>query len=480
MKSRRFFFIVALVVLVVAGLAIGNGSDAAPKQAAVPAAGTNAAALASSNTVWFCPGAPAKAYPASAGRVTLSNIGDTAAEVEVTDLADNGKPTHAHFGVPARSVVTRTRDAFGGPGALTIETFGGRVLVEEGTAAAKAFESTTCATRTSPHWYFAAGSTPRGVQQWLVITNPYASDAKVDVTMRTSSGVRKPEELQSMDVSRRSRTVVAVHDYAVRQDRVAVEVDAEIGSVVASQISVFTSDAGSPGVAQTIGSPAPASEWILPGGLARPGATTYVAIANVGNDTAQVDVQPTDERRKATLSPVILTVPQDAVVWVSLGKCSGPAAKSCVTIPDNTQYVLDVRAEQNMSIVAQTFSRFDLATGGFGTTTALGAITPARSYAFGRAAPPGSVSTTISVFNPGAIAAAVDLSTTSGGTVDHAGLQHVVIAPGGQQTLTLPLGTRRRAVPDAAVTLTSSQPVFVERTIVVADEASMAAGVVGG
>jgi hypothetical protein len=418
--------------------------------------------------------------PASAGRVTLSNIGDTAAEVEVTDLADNGKPTHAHFGVPARSVVTRPRNAFGGPGALTIETFGGRVLVEEGISAANAFESTTCATRTSPHWYFAAGSTPRGVQQWLVITNPYASDAKVDVTMRTSSGVRKPEELQSMDVSRRSRTVVAVHDYAVRQDRVAVEVDAEIGSIVASQISVFTADAGSPGVAQTIGSPAPASEWILPGGLARPDATTYVAIANVGDDTAQVDVQPTDERRKATLSPVILTVPQDAVVWVPLGKCSRAAGKSCVAIPDNTQYVLDVRAEQNISIVAQTFSRFDLATGGFGTTTGLGAITPARSYAFGRSNPPGSVSTTVSVFNPGAIAASVELSTASGGTVDPAGLRHVVIPPGGQRTLTLRLVTRRRATPDAAITLTSSQPVFVERSIVVADEASMAAGVVGG
>jgi hypothetical protein len=475
MRSRRFFFIVALVVLVALGLAIGNGSGATPEQVVLPTAGTNAAVLASSNTVWFCPGVPTKAYPVSAGRVTLSNIGDTAADIEVTDLADNAKPTHTHFRVAPRSVTTRSRAAFGGPGALTIETFGGRVLVEEGIATAEAFESTPCATRTSAHWYFAAGSTPRGVQQWLVISNPYASDAKVDVTMRTSTGVRKPDELQSMDVARRSRTVIAVHDYAVRQDRVAVEVDAEVGSIVAAQISVFTSDAGSPGVAQAIGSPAPASEWILPGGLARAGATTYVAIANVGDNSAQVDVQATAERRKATLSPVILTVAQDAVVWVQLGKCSGPAAKSCVDIPDDTAYVLDVRAEQDISIVAQTFSRFDLSSDGFGTTTAVGAITPARSYVFGRIRAPGSVSTTVSVFNPSAIAASVNIATTGGAAVER---QHVVVAPGGQATLTLPRPSRAPAKPDAAVVLTSSQPVFVERSIVVTDEASTSPGVV--
>lgn len=478
MKSRRFAFIMFLVVLVAIGFVIGNGSNAETQQSAAPATGTNAAALASSNTVWFCPGAPPKAYPTAAGRVTFSNIGDDPADVEVTDLVDNGKPTTVQLQVPAKSLVTRPRNALGGPGALTVETFGGRVLVEEGIATSQAFESAPCATRASSHWYFAAGSTPRGVQQWLIVTNPYASDAKIDVTLRTSSGVRKPDDLQAMDIARRSRTVIAVHDYAVRQDRVAVEVDAEIGTVVASQVSVFTSDAGNPGVAQTIGSPAPASEWMLPGGTATRDASTYVAIANVGNDTAQVDVQATAERKGSSLSPLILTVAQDAVVWVQLGGCSGPAGKSCITIPDNTRYVLDVRAEQDISIVAQTFSRFDLSSGGFATTTALGAITPARSYVFGRSSPAGTQYTTIAVFNPSAVAATVDLATTHDGTVGHPiHLQNVVIAPGAQTTFTVPR-SRRGPNPDAALTLTSTQPVFVERSITVEDEASTSAGVV--
>jgi hypothetical protein len=478
-RSRRFVFIVAVAALVVVGFAVGNGSSAAPERVSARAGGTESAALASSNTVWFCPGVPPKLYPASAEQITFANIGDTAAEVDVTNLADDATPTHVQLSVAANWTVTRTRETLGGPGALTIETFGGRVVVEDGVSARHAFESTPCATRASAHWYFAAGSTLRGEQQWLIIANPYASDAKVNVTLRTSSGVLQPDELQAMDVARRSRTVVAVHNYAVRQQRVAIEVDAQIGTVVASQTSVITTDAGTPGIAQTVGSPAAASDWTFPGGLAHPDANAYVAIANVGNDTAQVDVQPNDERHKVNLSPLILTVPQDAIVWVQLGQCSA-GDRSCIRIPDNTRYLLEVHSEQDLSIVAQTFARFDLP-GGVGTVTAMGAISPARSFAFARFNPGAGALTTISVQNPGAGPASVDITLTQGGVVQHpSGLQNLTVAPGRQLTVDIPTVTRRRPAPDAALTLTSTQPVFAGRSIVVGDEASTSSGVDAG
>ena len=138
-----------------------------------------------------------------------------------------------------------------------------------------------------------------------MIDNPYASDAKVDVTLRTSSGVRRPDALQGLDIARRSRDVIAIHDIAVRQDRVAVEVDAEVGSVVAAQTLVYTAAAGTPGVAtvdRLAASPRPTGR--SPGGVAptrrRP---RCVAIANVGDDDAQVDVQATAEASKQALAP---------------------------------------------------------------------------------------------------------------------------------------------------------------------------------
>ena len=63
------------------------------------------------------------------------------------------------------------------------------------------------------------------------------------------------------------------------------------------------------------------------------------------------------------------------------------------------------------------------------------------------------------------------------GRVDHPRtLQNVTIPPG--RALTVVVVTRKTAIPDAALIISASQPVFVERTILDADEASSAVGIV--
>ena len=81
--------------------------------------------------VWFCPGLP-PAVPAAETRVTFANTGTAPADLAITVLADKGKPSHRNLTVAASSVVTQRRTDLGPAGALTIETFGGPVLVEEG------------------------------------------------------------------------------------------------------------------------------------------------------------------------------------------------------------------------------------------------------------------------------------------------------------------------------------------------------------
>jgi hypothetical protein len=479
MRSRRFLFVVVLGALLVAALAAGHAGATRPSPAPSASVSPNVSMLGSSNSVWFCPGLPTALPPRSA-RVTIANIGDTTADVVVTDLADKGTVTHLAVEVPPRSEVTNTRDQLGGPGALTVESFGGRVLVEEGTESARALDTVPCATRTSAHWYFAAGTTPRGVQQWLVIDNPYASDAKVDVTLRTSSGVRRPDALQSLDVPRRSRAVIAIHDIAVRVDRVAVEIDAEFGSVVAAQSLVYTSAAGTPGFAISLGVPTAAIEWTFPGGVAQAGSTALVAIANVGDANAQVDVQVTAEASKGLIAPATLTVAPDDVVWVQLGQCAGAATKACVAVPLGTRYSLDVRSEQSVSIVAQTLARFDDAPALVGTVTSPGTVAPARSWAFARSRVPGERSTTLSLFNPGADPAVVGVGLVSGGRVERpAALQGVTVPPGREVTLTV-VGGRKPSKRDAALTIDSNVAVFVQRSIVATDEAVSSVGVVVG
>ena len=485
MRSRRFLFVVVLAALLAGAIASGREANGRPRAVARSSVGPNASLLSGSQTVWFCPGLP-PALPRAAARMTFSNVGDTPADVVVTDLADSANDTHVMFKVAANSVVTKARDLLGAPGALTVETFGGRVIVEQGINGTGALETMPCATESSPHWYFAAGTTPRGVQQWLVIDNPYASDAKVDVTLRTDAGVRRPDALQGLDVARRSREVIAIHDLAVRLDRVSVEVDAQVGSVVAAQTLVYSAAAGTPGVAQTLGSPVVSTDWTFTGGIAEPGATAVVAIANVGDGDAQVDVQATAEVGTTPLAPTSLTVAQDEVVWVQLGQCSSGAkasgAKTCIRIGDGVRYSLDIRSEQNVAIVAQTMTRFANGAGATGTLLATGATQPARAWAFGRSSVNGVSSTLLSFFNPGADPALVNIGLVRGGTVGRSrALQRITVPPGRAVTVTI-FGDGASKPPklDAALVIDADHPVFVERSIFATDEATTSAGVVVG
>ncbi len=479
MRSRRFLFVLLLGVLLAAALVAGRASSVPP--APDPNAAPMAAAISQPSGVWFCPGLP-PTLPHAAGRVTFSNIGDSGADVVITDLSDKGRATQVTIQLAANTVVTRTRDQLGTPGALTVETFGGRVLVEEGLNAAHALETTPCATQTSTHWYFAAGSTPRGVEQWLVIDNPYASDAKVDVTLRTNSGVLRPDAIQSLDISRRSRAVIPIHNLAVRKDRVAVEVAASLGSVVAAQTIVDTAISGTPGVALSLGSPVSANEWTFAGATAEPKSNAIVAIANVSGDDAHVDVQATAQTSKQALASASITLAPDDVMWLLLGACTAPtkppaSGTGCVTVPNGVSYSLDVRAEQNVAIVAQTLTRFANSPTVVGTVTSPGGVEPAVDWAFARSRVDGERSTSLSLFNPGAAPAVANVGLAHNGKVDKPGaLQKVTVPPG--RAVTVVVIARKTAAPDAALVISASQPIFVERTILATDEASTAVGIV--
>ena len=161
--------------------------------------------------MWFCPGLP-PTLPHAVGRGSRSRTSATTpADVVVTDLADKGTrhPRHdsrfrAELGRhaaprPARRAGRARRSRRSAVGCSSRKASRARARSRPRRARPRRRRTGTS----------RPASTPRGVQQWLVIDNPYASDAKVDVTLRTSSGVRRPDALQGLDVARRSRDVIA-------------------------------------------------------------------------------------------------------------------------------------------------------------------------------------------------------------------------------------------------------------------------------
>ena len=95
-------------------------------------------------------------------------------------------------------------------------------MVQAGAESGSQLDLVPCADNASADWYFAAGTTVRGASQWLVLDDPYSADARVDVTLRTDTGLQQLPGLQGIDVPGRSRVVIAMQDQAVRQPRVAV------------------------------------------------------------------------------------------------------------------------------------------------------------------------------------------------------------------------------------------------------------------
>jgi hypothetical protein len=414
--------------------------------------------------------------------VTISNVGDAPADVVVRVLPDTGQRSETTFTVGASSVATKPRGELGPAGALTIEAFGGRIAIEEGIDGRAGTDVTPCATQGAAQWNFAAGLTPRGAQQWLVLENPFASDAKVDVTLRTSGGVRQPERLQSFDVRRRSRAVIALHDIAVREDRVAVQVDARAGRVVAAQTLVFTSDAGLPGIATTLGTPTSSDRWLFADGATANDATTRLAIANIGAADADVDVDVQILPENDQVVPAVtLSVAQDEVVWAQVGGCA-PAggADNCVPAPANVPYAIDVHTEGGGTIVAQTLTRGAENSAQPGAATSLGSPQPARSWVFARDRVDRERSTTLAILNPLTQPARVDVSVLHDGRVEHPeGVQGITIPPNHRASVRIVAGPRPSAAPRALV-VDASAPVIVERSIVGAADVSQSLGIAVG
>ena len=468
MISRRWPLVIVLVALLFGAIVVGSASAprVAPAAAPIDVATVNAKARAS---LWFCPGPPTQAM-LGGDRITMTNTGAADAAVVVTARPDKGEQSQRQFTIPASSAITKARTELGPLGALTVESFGVPIEVEENLEGNARVAGGPCAADAATRWYFAAGTTPRGAEQWLVLDDPYASDAKVDITLRTNNGIRRPDKLQGLDIARRSRVVVPIHLYAVREDRVSVAIDVRIGAVVATQMLTF----GGSGAAWSLGSPIASDHWVVAEGSATSDATTWVAITNVANNDAQVDVHVLPGNRQVVAS-AMLKVAEDDVVWVQIGGCAaGAAATDCVPLPAGLRYSVDVRTDEGTPIVVQMLSRSASV-----VTAPLGAPQPKVSVVFPSGGVTGGQGTLLSFVDQQAAPARVDVTLVRRGrTIRPTVLQGIIVRPGSRRTVRVAGGNRPSR--DTAIIITASVPVFVQRSMLGANDAAISGGVTIG
>src|SRR5262245_50244461 len=325
---RRWPIVIVLIVIGVAAFVAGNADpDPVPAvtapddAAAAPAPGTRSSA-------WYCPGAPAS-VPLETQSITVTNTDIVATEIVVMTYPDdpNAAPVTNTVEVPAANMSVLARPSLGPPGPVTVIATSPRVSVDAEVEGASQLAYGPCASTAATSWYFAAGVTVRGVEQWLVLFNPFGTDAKVDIKLRTDERLDEPEALQSLDVPRRSRVLVPVHDHAVRRPRVAVEVQATVGQVVAEQSLMFAAESGFSGLTRSLGALAPAERWTFAEGASIAGARTVIALVNPDVVDAEVTVSVS-----AAETPLTLPVPSDSVVWAQIGGCADPPEPECIPV----------------------------------------------------------------------------------------------------------------------------------------------------
>ncbi len=158
----------------------------------------------------------------------------------------------------------------------------------------------------SDKWYLAEGATAGGFETYILIQNPNATNAKVDVKFQTNTGEQAPAMLQGLTIPAKSRRTFKVNDF-VTSYNVSTYVKASEGAVVVER-SMFGS--GRAWATDSIGAVMPDTMWYLPEGSTSGGMETFILIQNPNTANAKVNVKfQTDTGEKVPAGLQGVTIP---------------------------------------------------------------------------------------------------------------------------------------------------------------------------
>jgi len=313
-----------------------------------------------------------------------------------------------------------------------------------------------CSDRASSHWYFAAGASTLGVDQRLLIYNPFPDEAVVRVSFMTQQGVETKGGLADVPVPSKSTTEIVINRFIRLERTLAIRIEAKRGRVTAWRMLYDDPDGGPAGVQLSLGASAPSETWFFPEGQVGERADQRIGLMN-----------PTDE---------------EATVTISLHGAGGKIVQSeelvAVALPAGTarQIVLNdvlsaaeqkiggvsaiVQTRDGVKIVAERSIRYKTNTIS-GSSAEVGAPRPAASWLLPAATLNPSTDTVV-VMNPGSAPATIDLELLfeDRSSKRPAELQERELAPGGRLKIGLGEWTMLETV---LVRLTSDAQVVAER-----------------
>ena len=295
MNIRRTSILVVLVLGIVVSAVVSQQSQAttsAQFAVAPKVSRPYASHRTPITTTWYCPGVPA-GDDSVGGEVVVANPTDVALVGTITLLATGGvAPISQSITVPARGTLEFDVDQ-----AMTaafvsayVELVGGEGMVEQKALFPAGDAVASCTTQTSDTWYFADGFTVGNSVEQLIITNPSADTANVDLTIVTDNGQRQPSAFQGKPVAPRSVLVISVAENGlVDEPIIAVKVTTSTGRLIVARAQHYVGG-GRLGYSLNLGAPSLQDQAWFANGVKGEGVTEQYVIYNPTDQDLSVEI----------------------------------------------------------------------------------------------------------------------------------------------------------------------------------------------
>jgi hypothetical protein len=371
---------------------------------------------------WFCPHGGGPEWTVT---LEMANPGTSPVQVRVTELSGRAPSTPDPFTVEPGAELLVTEPAGGRESSSFIEYFGGWVAagwVAHAGAGQTGVASEPCVPQAAQRWFLPDGLTTEHQDAYVVVMNPFATDAIFTLTLYTQKrgAPITPGAWTNVVLRPRRSQAFRLNAKALGESAVSTLLDVKVGRVAAASLGI--ADLG--GIRSSVGvASLPPGRTILPIGFDQ-GASTLV-VMNTG------DARPTIE---ATLLSKDTSQPLGSLVE------NAPNARSAQPYPLTTDgpSALDVRSTPGVAVALRTVgvSSDQGSTAGVPAPAGAWVILPAVA---GTPAHPGLI-----LSNPGDVPAIVKLSLLPSGPAAPGGLPQPV-------TVTIPPG-RTVAGPKLLVT----------------------------
>lgn len=370
------------------------------------------------STGWYCPVPPGEGIEAV---MTTANLGTSALGLRRSAIGGTTQSGVDQVPLAGRSTSNKAVSDFGlSDSTGLVEAFGGSnatgmMVASKGKGAA----SSRCSAQPSSRWLFASGSTSRGENHYLLISNPFREEAVVRIRLMSGDKEVVPARLKDLVIRSFSQTSVYLSDYLQEEPSFGIEVTASRGRVVVARYSNVTSGGGR-GISLDVGSQNVSSEWIFAEGKVPTDGEESIVVVNPGTREALIGVvfMTADER---TAPPELAEVPV-------------PAGRQMVIkvsdhLPRGTSYGTQLTSANDVPVVAERRTAGVLERNR-SYETALGVRAPAARWTVPTGSAEGGAAS-LSIVNTGQTRTRVSVTLlTEAGETEPADLESLTVEPG--------------------------------------------------